>query len=122
VSADLFLRGFFHHAVGHGACVVDGDVQWEGDQLTGIFRGQFLHGFDVAGCGDDAVAAGQSGLGEGPAEAAGGGRMSDKKGPDHSRRKERSRQAVLKAARDLVMEEAYEKVTVEAIAIRAGVG
>jgi AcrR family transcriptional regulator len=48
--------------------------------------------------------------------------MSDKKGPDHSRRKERSRQAVLKAGRDLVMEEAYEKVTVEAIAIRAGVG
>jgi AcrR family transcriptional regulator len=48
--------------------------------------------------------------------------MSDKRGPDHSRRKERSRQAILTAARDLVMEEAYEKVTVEAIATRAGVG
>ncbi|MDQ0846893.1 TetR/AcrR family transcriptional regulator [Streptomyces sp. V1I6] len=48
--------------------------------------------------------------------------MSDEKGPDHSRRKERSRQAILAAARDLVMEGAYEKVTVEAIAARAGVG
>ncbi|MBD0863112.1 TetR/AcrR family transcriptional regulator [Gordonia sp. zg691] len=44
------------------------------------------------------------------------------KGPDHSRRKERSRQAILGAARALVAEEPYDKVTVEAIAARAGVG
>ncbi|WP_336212832.1 TetR/AcrR family transcriptional regulator [Nonomuraea sp. LPB2021202275-12-8] len=48
--------------------------------------------------------------------------MSNEKGPDHSRRKERSRQAILAATRALVSEEAYEKVTVEAIAARAGVG
>ncbi|WP_299538806.1 TetR/AcrR family transcriptional regulator [uncultured Streptomyces sp.] len=48
--------------------------------------------------------------------------MSEEKGPDHSRRKERSRQAILTAARDLVVEGAYEKITVEAIAARAGVG
>ncbi|GGR03312.1 TetR/AcrR family transcriptional regulator [Streptomyces pilosus] len=48
--------------------------------------------------------------------------MSNERGPDHSRRKERSRQAILAAARALVTEEAYEKVTVEAIAARAGVG
>ncbi|MBQ1095035.1 TetR/AcrR family transcriptional regulator [Streptomyces sp. b94] len=48
--------------------------------------------------------------------------MSKEKGPDHSRRKERSRQAILAAARALVTEETYEKVTVEAIAARAGVG
>ena len=48
--------------------------------------------------------------------------MPTEKGPDHSRRKERSRQAILAAARALVTEEAYEKVTVEAIAARAGVG
>ena len=48
--------------------------------------------------------------------------MSTEKGPDHSRRKERSRQAILAAARALVTEEPYEKVTVEAIAARAGVG
>ncbi|MEU1942364.1 TetR/AcrR family transcriptional regulator [Streptomyces sp. NPDC059474] len=48
--------------------------------------------------------------------------MSNEKGPDHSRRKERSRQAILAATRALVAEEAYEKVTVEAIAARAGVG
>lgn len=48
--------------------------------------------------------------------------MPDEKGPDHSRRKERSRQAILAAARSLVTEEAYEKVTIEAIAARAGVG
>jgi AcrR family transcriptional regulator len=40
----------------------------------------------------------------------------------HSRRKERSRQAILAATRALVAEEPYEKVTVEAIAARAGVG
>lgn len=48
--------------------------------------------------------------------------MSNEKGPDHSRRKERSRQAIFTATRALVAEEAYEKVTVEAIAARAGVG
>ncbi len=48
--------------------------------------------------------------------------MPNEKGPDHSRRKERSRQAILEATRALVAEEPYEKVTVEAIAVRAGVG
>jgi AcrR family transcriptional regulator len=48
--------------------------------------------------------------------------MPSSKGPDHSRRKERSRQAILAAARALIAEEAYENVTVEAIAARAGVG
>ncbi|MFE9705393.1 TetR/AcrR family transcriptional regulator [Streptomyces sp. NPDC005930] len=48
--------------------------------------------------------------------------MSNGKGPDHSRRKERSRQAILAATRALVAEEPYEKVTVEAIAAAAGVG
>ncbi|MEU0135732.1 TetR/AcrR family transcriptional regulator [Streptomyces sp. NPDC006296] len=48
--------------------------------------------------------------------------MPIEKGPDHSRRKERSRQAIFAAARALVVEQAYEKVTVEAIATRAGVG
>ncbi|MEE2043414.1 helix-turn-helix domain-containing protein, partial [Nocardiopsis tropica] len=48
--------------------------------------------------------------------------MSNAKGPDHSRRKERSRQVILSAARSLVAEQAYDKVTVEAIAARAGVG
>jgi AcrR family transcriptional regulator len=48
--------------------------------------------------------------------------MSNEKGPDHSRRKERSRQAILAAARALVAEEPYDKVTVEAIAARASVG
>ncbi|MFE3517053.1 TetR/AcrR family transcriptional regulator [Streptomyces sp. NPDC059166] len=48
--------------------------------------------------------------------------MLTEKGPDHSRRKERSRQAILTATRALVAEETYEKVTVEGIAARAGVG
>ncbi|GFH38067.1 TetR/AcrR family transcriptional regulator [Streptomyces pacificus] len=48
--------------------------------------------------------------------------MADEKGPGHSRRRERSRQAIFAATRDLVAEGPYEKVTVEAIAARAGVG
>ncbi|MET9795367.1 TetR/AcrR family transcriptional regulator [Nocardiopsis alba] len=48
--------------------------------------------------------------------------MTDNKGPDHSRRKERSRQAILEATRALVAEEGYDRVSIEAIASRAGVG
>ncbi|MEU5995468.1 TetR/AcrR family transcriptional regulator [Spirillospora sp. NPDC047418] len=42
--------------------------------------------------------------------------------PDPARRSERSRQAVLAAARELVSELGYTKVSIEAIAARAGVG
>ncbi|MEO3929992.1 TetR/AcrR family transcriptional regulator [Micromonosporaceae bacterium B7E4] len=42
--------------------------------------------------------------------------------PNPARRSERSRRAVLDAARDLVSELGYPKVTIEAIAARAGVG
>ena len=48
--------------------------------------------------------------------------MTTAAGPDHSRRRERSRQAILEATRALVVEQSYDKVTVEAIAARAGVG
>ncbi|MFG1696682.1 TetR/AcrR family transcriptional regulator [Nonomuraea sp. NPDC049309] len=44
------------------------------------------------------------------------------KHPDPSRRSERSRQAILAAARELVSEVGYGKVSIEAIAARAGVG
>jgi AcrR family transcriptional regulator len=44
------------------------------------------------------------------------------KHPDPSRRSERSRQAILAAARELVSEVGYAKVSIEAIAARAGVG
>ncbi|MFG6201494.1 TetR/AcrR family transcriptional regulator [Nonomuraea sp. JJY05] len=44
------------------------------------------------------------------------------KRPDPARRSERSRQAVLEAARELVSEMGYAKVSIEAIAARAGVG
>ncbi|MFG2075097.1 DNA-binding transcriptional regulator, AcrR family [Nonomuraea maritima] len=44
------------------------------------------------------------------------------KHPDPSRRSERSRQAILDAARELVSEVGYGKVSIEAIAARAGVG
>ncbi|MET7332094.1 TetR/AcrR family transcriptional regulator [Nonomuraea sp. NPDC005650] len=44
------------------------------------------------------------------------------KRPDPARRSERSRQAVLDAARELVSEMGYAKVSIEAIAARAGVG
>jgi AcrR family transcriptional regulator len=42
--------------------------------------------------------------------------------PDPSRRSERSRRAILTAATDLVREVGYRKLTIEAIAARAGVG
>jgi len=42
--------------------------------------------------------------------------------PNPARRSERSRRAVLDAARDLVSELGYTKVTIDAIAARAGVG
>lgn len=42
--------------------------------------------------------------------------------PDPARRSEKSRSAVLGAARELVSELGYAKVTIEAIAARAGVG
>jgi AcrR family transcriptional regulator len=46
----------------------------------------------------------------------------NRKPPDPTRRSERSRQAILTAATDLVGEVGYGKLTVEAIAARAGVG
>ncbi|MCP2258834.1 transcriptional regulator, TetR family [Streptoalloteichus tenebrarius] len=48
--------------------------------------------------------------------------MRTEKGPDPTRRSERSRQAILTAALDLVVEIGYRKMTIEAIAARAGVG
>ncbi len=48
--------------------------------------------------------------------------MPDPATPNPARRSERSRQAVLTAARDLVAERGYPKVTIESIAARAGVG
>ncbi|MEU8364073.1 TetR/AcrR family transcriptional regulator [Nonomuraea sp. NPDC048882] len=44
------------------------------------------------------------------------------KQPDPARRSERSRQAILAAARELISEVGYAKLTIEAIAARAGVG
>jgi AcrR family transcriptional regulator len=44
------------------------------------------------------------------------------KKPDPARRSERSRQAVLRATRDLVAEVGYRKLSIEAIAAKAGVG
>lgn len=44
------------------------------------------------------------------------------KAPDASRRSERSRQAILDASMELVGEVGYNKLTIEAIASRAGVG
>jgi AcrR family transcriptional regulator len=46
----------------------------------------------------------------------------DRKAPNPARRNERSRRAILTAAADLVGEVGYSKLTVEAIAARAGVG
>ncbi|NVI88541.1 TetR/AcrR family transcriptional regulator [Actinomadura sp. BRA 177] len=48
--------------------------------------------------------------------------MSPPRKPDPARRSERSRRAVLGAARELVSEVGYAKVSIEAIASRAGVG
>ncbi|MFI6792424.1 TetR/AcrR family transcriptional regulator [Nonomuraea sp. NPDC050383] len=48
--------------------------------------------------------------------------MPNPRTPNPARRNERSRRAVLDAARDLVSELGYAKVTIEAIAARAGVG
>ncbi|MFJ9694706.1 TetR/AcrR family transcriptional regulator [Kitasatospora sp. NPDC101183] len=48
--------------------------------------------------------------------------MADQRPPDPARRSERSRAAVLAAALELVTETGYAKLTVEAIAARAGVG
>lgn len=42
--------------------------------------------------------------------------------PDSTRRSERSRSAILSATRELIGEVAYAKLTIEAIAARAGVG
>ncbi|MEV0387745.1 TetR/AcrR family transcriptional regulator [Nonomuraea sp. NPDC050643] len=44
------------------------------------------------------------------------------KPPDPARRSERSRQAILDATRELVSEVGYAKLSIEAIAARAGVG
>jgi AcrR family transcriptional regulator len=46
----------------------------------------------------------------------------DRKAPNPARRNQRARQAVLAATADLVGEVGYSKLTVEAIAARAGVG
>jgi AcrR family transcriptional regulator len=46
----------------------------------------------------------------------------DVKAPDPARRSERARQAILAAATELLGEVSYTKLTVEAIAARAGVG
>jgi AcrR family transcriptional regulator len=48
--------------------------------------------------------------------------VSHTRSPNPGRRSERSRQAVLAAARELVTEVGYARVTIEAIAARAGVG
>ncbi|MFF2086135.1 TetR/AcrR family transcriptional regulator [Nocardia sp. NPDC058176] len=48
--------------------------------------------------------------------------MSNAQNPAASRRSERSRQAILAATRELVSEVGYGKVSIEAIAARAGVG
>ncbi|MGW0179227.1 TetR/AcrR family transcriptional regulator [Nocardia sp. NPDC003345] len=48
--------------------------------------------------------------------------MSSTQHPEPSRRSERSRQAILAATRELISESGYAKVSIEAIAARAGVG
>ncbi|MEV0702449.1 TetR/AcrR family transcriptional regulator [Saccharopolyspora sp. NPDC050389] len=48
--------------------------------------------------------------------------MASRKTPDAARRSERSRVAILTAARELIAEVGYAKLSIEAIAARAGVG
>ncbi|MEU3351148.1 TetR/AcrR family transcriptional regulator [Streptomyces sp. NPDC037389] len=48
--------------------------------------------------------------------------MPDKTAPDAARRSQRSRQAICEAALSLVGETGYDKLTIEGIAARAGVG
>jgi AcrR family transcriptional regulator len=48
--------------------------------------------------------------------------MPNARKPDRARRSERSRQAILGATRELISEVGYGKVSIEAIAARAGVG
>ncbi|WP_067477517.1 TetR/AcrR family transcriptional regulator [Actinomadura hibisca] len=48
--------------------------------------------------------------------------MTPPKAPDPTRRSERSRQAILTATRELLFEVGYARLTIEAIAARAGVG
>ncbi|WP_067974038.1 TetR/AcrR family transcriptional regulator [Nocardiopsis trehalosi] len=48
--------------------------------------------------------------------------MSTTRRPDPARRSERSRRAILDATRDLVTELGYARISIEAIAARAGVG
>ncbi|MEU7042766.1 TetR/AcrR family transcriptional regulator [Streptomyces varsoviensis] len=48
--------------------------------------------------------------------------MPNKTAPDSTRRSERSRRAILDAALELVAESGFAKLTIEAIAARAGVG
>lgn len=48
--------------------------------------------------------------------------MADKAAPDPSRRSERSRRAIFDAALTLVGEAGYDRLTIEGIAARAGVG
>ncbi|OUC94148.1 TetR/AcrR family transcriptional regulator [Streptosporangium minutum] len=48
--------------------------------------------------------------------------MPEAKKPNPARRNERSRHAILDAARELIREVGYAKVSIEAIAARAGVG
>ncbi|MFC5753193.1 TetR/AcrR family transcriptional regulator [Actinomadura rugatobispora] len=48
--------------------------------------------------------------------------MPNSRRPDETRRSERSRQAILTATRELISEVGYGKVSIEAIAARAGVG
>ncbi|MEV0279342.1 TetR/AcrR family transcriptional regulator [Streptomyces sp. NPDC050610] len=48
--------------------------------------------------------------------------MPNKTAPDSTRRSERSRRAILDAALELVAENGFAKLTIEAIAARAGVG
>ncbi|MEU2792139.1 TetR/AcrR family transcriptional regulator [Streptomyces sp. NPDC007100] len=48
--------------------------------------------------------------------------MANKTAPDATRRSERSRRAIFEAALSLVGEVGYEKLTIEGIAARAGVG